>query len=236
MTLIMGIKAYSSESNSREIILAGDSMVTSFEENEKIPVSKLTGFNKISRGKYWAMGFAGTYTPTIRTFFRNLKSEDSSKNIIENAIRTKYFREVNEFNTHIAKKYGEDCSVHFLLASSKPKLGIYMVDRMGNILEEPIDEDFEEDYIFIGSGSEFAKRYFEKKLGNKYLDRNEIGHSLAINSAYESVNKNEDPFTSGPVELIIVKENKIINLGSKQTACQRRDGKTSLDNLIEETG
>ena len=235
MTLIMGIKSYSLESDSREIILAGDSMVTYFEENEKIPVSKITGFSKIATGKYWAMGFAGTYTPPLRTFFRNLKSEDTSKNTIENAIKKEYFKEVNDFNTRVAKKYGEDCSVHFLLASSKPDLGIYLVDRMGNILKEPVEEDFEGDYLFIGSGSEFAKNYFERKLGNRYIDRKEIGHSLAINSAYESVNKNEDPFTSGPVELIIVKENKVINLGSKQTACQKRDGKKSLDNLIEET-
>jgi 20S proteasome alpha/beta subunit len=231
MTAIVGIKSYS---NSKEIILAADSQMTDFEDN-RIPVSKVTGFNKIANGKDWAMGFAGIYCPPLRSFFKNLKSEASSKNIIENAIQSKYFEEVNDLNTKIARKYGDDCSAHFLLASSKPELGIYFVDKMGNVLERPVGEDDNLDYLTIGSGSDSARNYLERKIDNKYLDSDGLTHAMALKYAYESIEQEDDLYTGGPIEIVVVKEDSVNNYGSRLRRAARKAVRTELEDIIKES-
>ncbi len=230
MTAIIGIKSYS---GSKEIILAADSQMTDFEDN-RIPVSKVTGFNKIAIGKDWAMGFAGIYCPPLRIFFKSLRSESCPNNLIEDAINNKYFSEVNELNTKIARKYGDDCSAHFLLASSKPDLGIYFVDKMGNVLERPVYEDDNSEYLAIGSGSDSARDYLEKKI-DRFLDGDGITHDMALRYAYESIEQTDDMYTGGPIEIVVVKKNSVNNYGSRLRRAAIKAVRTELENIIKES-
>ena len=231
MTAIIGIKAYS---GAKEIIFAADSQMTDVEDN-RIPVSKVTGFNKIATGKDWAMGFAGIYCPPLRSFFKNLRSESSSSNLIENAVNNKYFAEVNELNTKIAKKYGDDCSAHFLLASSKPEVGMYFVDKMGNVLERPVYEDETTDYLTIGSGSDSARSYLEKRMDTKYLDQEGISHANALRYAYEAIEQTDDLYTGGPIEIVVLKQDSVNSYGAKLRRAARKAVRTELEKIIKES-
>ena len=230
MTVIIGIKAYSHEN---EIVLSADSQLTDVEDN-KFPVSKITGFTKIATTNHWAMGFAGTYCPPLRTFYRNLKSEKGLETSIEIAVKNGYFEEVNLLNRNIAKKYGDDNSVHFILAVNRPELGLYFVDKMGNVLDRPVDEDDTDDYLVIGSGSESIDKFLENRINALYVDKDGITPGMAIKYAYEAIDRNEDIFTGGPVEIVTISKKGVQNYGPALRRSAKKAIRSELEKIIRE--
>jgi len=193
MTSLIGIKAYANP-KAKRIIMASDTQLTDIDSND-VPVSKITGLTKISVGKNWAMSFTGTYTSFVTSFFRNLKSKGNS-GLVEKAMLHKFFPEVQELTRKICRKYGQPHIVDFLLAVSKPELGLYFVDFAGNILEKPPEEE-SDDYLVLGSGEKYVRPFLEKKIGNWYIDKDGITIGAAVKVAYEAIKMNEDINTGG---------------------------------------
>lgn len=225
MTLIVGVKA---GSGIQGRVLAADTQLTEYDGNE--PISKTQGVKKLVSGNYWAMGFAGVKRSYLRDFFRNLKSDDAK---VQNAIETGYFPEVNELNRKICKDYGESDLVKFLLASSKPKLGLYCVDLLGNVNDKQVESD-EGDYMTIGSGSNSAENYLENKLGNDKDYQDGVTLEKAIDLAWGSIKDgNHDIFTGGPIDLVVVTDKYVKDFGASLKQVVRHAENKALENVKE---
>lgn len=225
MTVIVGVKA-GSGINGR--VLAADTQLTEYDGDE--PISKTQGVKKLVSGDYWAMGFSGVKRSYLRDFFRSLKADECS---VENAVETGYFREVNELSRRICKEYGEDDLVKFLLVSSKPKLGLYCIDLMGNVNSKQIESD-EGDYMMIGSGSTSAGDYLEEKLGNDKDYQDGVTLEKAIDLAWGSIKEgNHDIFTGGPIDLIVVTDKYVKDFGASLKQVVRRAEIKALENVKE---
>ena len=225
MTLIVGVKA---GSGIQGRVLAADTQLTEYDGNE--PISKTQGVKKLVSGDYWTMGFSGVKRAYLRDFFRNLKSDESK---VQNAIETGYFPEVNELNRLICKEYGESDLVKFLLASSKPNLGLYCVDLLGNVNDKQIESD-EGDYMVIGSGSTSAESYLENKLGNDKDYQDGVTLEKAIDLAWDSIKEgNHDIFTGGPIDLVVVTDKYVKDFGASLKQVVRRAENKALENVKE---
>lgn len=179
MTLLIGIRTnYGTEG----IVIASDRQLSESEDNGKGVVESKRAVRKIFYGPFWAIGACGGDYREIIDFCRTVnvyRSTDTNKQkqaqeIVERAIRDRWFREVRDLNTLIMKKgsaeIGETAS--FILAVTKPKMAIWKVDEFGNFKDIPEENDFE--YLSLGSGSDTADGYIKQQLAEERIDRDQI--------------------------------------------------------------
>ena len=233
MTAILGIMAYA-DSKNKKIILASDSQLNETDEKDDTILAKAVGFSKIAAGEYWAMGFTGTYRPEVRAFFRFIRQK-KNMSLVEKAVRDKFFQEVNKLNTKICDKAGENNISSYLLAATKPEIGLYFIDVFGNVKKRPVEDDDEiSDYLALGSGKKFVKTFLESKIGNNSVDQDGITAGLAVRLAYDAIDKNDDPGTGGPIELFTIGEDGVNNYGQRLRKTLRKVLKSELEAIARE--
>ena len=231
MTATVGIMAYADTRN-KKIVLASDSQLNEVDEADTI-LSRTVDFNKIAYGSYWAMSFSGTFNKQISGFFRLIKHK-SNEPLVEKAVKEKSFQEVIELNRKICRLSGLDNVAEFLLATIKPEIGLYFVDSFGNVLETPVGDEENSDYIALGSGKKFIKNFLEGSIGNRAIDQEGITPGLAVRLAYDSIDKNDDPGTGGPIELFMLGEDGIKNYGERLRKAQKKALKDELEAIMNE--
>lgn len=238
MTTLIGIKTNVGPIDA--IILGSDTQLD-FTDEEGKPLWKKP-FYKIVHGDFWAMGHAGTVTDDVRRFYNRLTNPDKFKDfdkskveqMIMRAIESKRFIEIDELNANYYRPLQKTEDIpEFLMAVNKPQLNLYHIDIYGWLI--PPENGV---YIVLGSGREEAERYIEEKIEGNDYETSDIDLERALTLYRRSLKRAEsDIFSGGPMDLIVVKKDKIDSYGRRIRKTIEIAEKKVFDEILkEETG
>ncbi|OYT31729.1 hypothetical protein DRJ22_05565 [Candidatus Woesearchaeota archaeon] len=166
------------------------------------------------------------------------------------ALTSGYFLELDLLNRIYFSKHKKERpfvseATELIIASNKPKLGLFYVDFQGTVSASDNDDKMLE-YFCLGSGSVFSEEYFEnnefdddknikdikKKLKVDKISFADVGLSEAVCLAYGALKKAvlKDPDSSEKIDLIIVDKGGFFDLGKH---IEERKKEVEKEALIE---
>ena len=233
MTSIIGIRT---NLGSDGIVVASDRNIGEYDEKDT--VIKLNLRKKIHFGDYWVMSHTGIITKSLSKFYGVLKGHKScgsdderAREIFENAVKNKYFREVNELNTAVMRNEEDiNSTLEFLLAVRLSKFGLWKVDAFGNLRASADDSDF--DYICMGSGSEFMESYINERISDGKIVSDGVKISSAVKIANDVMGSSEqDPGSGFGYDLAVLTKDGVRELGSGIRKAQMEGGLAKLTEI-----
>ena len=236
MTTLIGMKT---EVGEEAIVLASDTQLTDLDEKEK------SYFLKIVHGDFWAIAHTGVYN-NMKSFYNKLRNPDDKRykdfnkgkliHMINKSVEIKRFFEINQLN---ADSMGDGVDVdilsEFIMAINNPGIDLFHIDIFGNLKNLPEDKN----YFVLGSGSKQVKRYLEENLDGDSLDTSNISldkaTSLCWNGLKYALKKpNSDIFSGWPIDIAVIKKDKIRSYGEMVKEAHEETDKKLLDKIIKE--
>ncbi len=232
MTLLVGIKT---NQGIERIVLAADRQLSEGDDKEEIkqkrPVQKLF-YGELGKDGYWAMGWCGSDYRETMQFYKDIREGNPprGKNIIEEAIEKGWFEGVRQLNTEITKKpdAGVDDTVAFLLAVTKPKLNLWLVDEFGHLKGVPEEHDF--DYIVAGGGAKVANEYIKQQMAEERINRGRIDSWAAYALAKRTILAGNSVGTVGfGYDLVVLSKDVGIKDWGEDTRRELKRAEKSMD-------
>jgi len=238
MTTLVGIKTNSGAIDA--IVLGSDTQLNYVDDEGNLLAKK--PLLKIIHGDSWALAPCGADTNDLRSFFRKLQNPDDKRykdfdksrldNMINKALGKRRFIEVDELNARYSRDGGDLSEAYeFLMAFSSSKMDFFRVDAFGNLIS-PEDAN----YIVLGSGAELAKGYIEEQLERETYDSSDINLETAMKlnrGALKIASQKGDIFSGWPMDLVVVRKEKIISYGKRIRSAIEQAEEKEFDAIIK---
>ena len=237
MTTSIGMKT---EIGEEAIILASDTQLSSLDATEK------SSFLKIVYGDFWAITQVGVYDNNMKSFYNKLRNpsdkryKDFSKEklirMVNKAIERKRFFEIDQLNAESIKDgIKVDDLAQFIMAINNPKIDLFHIDIFGNLKSLSSDEN----YFVLGGGKEKVERYLEENIEGGSIDSSNIDLDKATRLCWNSLKyalkkPNSDIFSGWPIDIAVIKKDKIKSYGEMIKEAHEETDKNLLDKIIKD--